>query len=46
MSTDSTTVSIVLGSGGARGLARTGVIQWLTENGYSIRAISEHPGAR
>jgi NTE family protein len=40
MSTDSTTVSLVLGSGGARGLAHIGVIQWLTENGYSIRSIS------
>lgn len=35
-----TTVSLVLGSGGARGLAHIGVIQWLTENGYVIRAIS------
>jgi NTE family protein len=40
MSTDSTTVSLVLGSGGARGLAHIGVIQWLTENGFSIRSIS------
>jgi NTE family protein len=40
MSTDSTTVSLVLGSGGARGLAHIGIIQWLTENGYSIRSIS------
>jgi NTE family protein len=36
----STTVSLVLGSGGARGLAHIGVIQWLTENGYLIRSIS------
>ena len=36
----STTVSLVLGSGGARGLAHIGVIQWLTENGYDIRAIA------
>src|ERR1043166_10130877 len=35
-----TTVSLVLGSGGARGLAHIGVIQWLTENGYNIRSIS------
>jgi len=35
-----TTVSLVLGSGGARGLAHIGVIQWLTENGYDIRSIS------
>lgn len=34
------TVSLVLGSGGARGLAHIGVIQWLTENGYAIRAIA------
>jgi NTE family protein len=37
---DSTTVSLVLGSGGARGLAHIGVIQWLAENGYTIRSIS------
>jgi NTE family protein len=40
MSTNQTTVSLVLGSGGARGLAHIGVIQWLTENGYAIRSIS------
>jgi NTE family protein len=40
MSKESTTVSLVLGSGGARGLAHIGVIQWLTENGYVIRSIS------
>ena len=40
MSTDSTTVSLVLGSGGARGLAHIGVIQWLAENGYTIRSIA------
>jgi predicted acylesterase/phospholipase RssA len=40
MSTDSTTVSLVLGSGGARGLAHIGVIPWLAENGYTIRSIS------
>ena len=34
------TVSLVLGSGGARGLAHVGVIRWLEENGYEIRAIS------
>ena len=38
--TRSTTVSLVLGSGGARGLAHIGVIQWLTENGYDIRSIA------
>jgi NTE family protein len=35
-----TTVSLVLGSGGARGLAQIGVIEWLEENGYEIRSIS------
>lgn len=35
-----TTVSLVLGSGGARGLAHIGVIRWLEENGYDIRAIA------
>ncbi|WP_280151564.1 patatin-like phospholipase family protein [Piscinibacter sp. XHJ-5] len=40
MSSDSPTVSLVLGSGGARGLAHIGVIQWLCENGYTIRSIS------
>jgi len=35
-----TTVSLVLGGGGARGMAHIGVIQWLVENGYSIRSIS------
>jgi len=29
----------VLGSGGARGLAHIGVIQWLGENGHDIRSI-------
>lgn len=36
----STTVSLVLGSGGARGLAHIGVIRWLTENDYIIRSIA------
>ena len=40
MSTPLKSVSLVLGSGGARGLAHIGVIQWLTENGYEIRSIS------
>ncbi len=35
-----TTISLVLGSGGARGLAHIGVIGWLTENGYDIRSIA------
>lgn len=34
------TVSLVLGSGGARGLAHIGVIQWLNENGFDIRSIA------
>jgi len=34
------TVSLVLGSGGARGLAHIGVIHWLEENNYEIRSIS------
>jgi len=34
------TVSLVLGAGGARGMAHIGVIQWLTEQGYDIRGIS------
>ncbi|MBN1880491.1 patatin-like phospholipase family protein [bacterium] len=33
-------VSLVLGSGGARGLAHIGVIHYLEENGYKIRSIS------
>lgn len=37
---DSTSVSLVLGSGGARGLAHIGVIEWLEDNGYEIRSIS------
>lgn len=34
------TVSLVLGSGGARGLAHIGVIDWLNEHGYEIRSVS------
>ena len=34
------TVSLVLGSGGARGLAHIGVIHWLEENGIKIESIS------
>ncbi|MEA1988743.1 MAG: patatin-like phospholipase family protein [Pseudomonadota bacterium] len=33
-------ISLVLGSGGARGLAHIGVIHWLNENGYKIKSIS------
>ncbi len=35
-----TSVSLVLGSGGARGLAHIGVIQWLEECGYEIKSIA------
>jgi len=34
------TVSLVLGSGGARGLAHIGVIEYLDAHGYEIRAIA------
>lgn len=34
------TVSLVLGSGGARGLAHIGIIRWLEANEYDIRSIS------
>lgn len=37
---EKTSVSLVLGSGGARGLAHIGVIEWLEENGYEIKSIS------
>lgn len=40
MNSTGKTVSLVLGSGGARGLAHIGVIQWLEENGYQIQSIS------
>jgi NTE family protein len=40
MTERATTVSLILGSGGARGLAHIGVIQWLTEHGYVIRSIA------
>jgi NTE family protein len=38
--TNMKTVSLVLGSGGARGLAHIGVIHWLEENNYNIRSIA------
>ncbi len=38
--TNGKTVSLVLGSGGARGLAHIGVIHWLEESGYRIRSIA------
>jgi NTE family protein len=34
------TVSLILGSGGARGLAHIGVIHWLEEHDYKIKSIS------
>ena len=36
----SKSVSLVLGSGGARGLVHIGVIDWLVEHGYKIESIS------
>jgi NTE family protein len=38
--TTNKSVSLVLGSGGARGLAHIGIIKWLEENHYNIRSIS------
>ena len=38
--TQKTTVSLVLGSGGARGLAHIGVIQEIESAGYEIRSIA------
>jgi len=40
MTDNQTTVSLVLGSGGARGLAHIGVIRWLEQNGYRIDAVA------
>jgi NTE family protein len=37
--TDAKTVSLILGSGGARGLAHIGVIAELEKRGYEIRSI-------
>jgi len=37
--TKKTTVSLVLGSGGARGLAHIGVIRWLEEHHYEIKSV-------
>lgn len=39
-STTSKSVSLVLGSGGARGLAHIGIIRWLEEHHYQIQSIS------
>lgn len=38
--TPRTSVSLVLGSGGARGLAHIGIIRWLEEHHYQIQSIS------
>ncbi|MDO6562344.1 patatin-like phospholipase family protein [Amphritea sp. 1_MG-2023] len=35
-----TSISLVLGSGGARGLAHIGVIHWLEQHGFKIASIS------
>jgi NTE family protein len=34
------TISLVLGSGGARGYAHIGVISWLIDHGFAIRSIA------
>lgn len=39
-STKKISVSLVLGSGGARGLAHIGVIEWLNENRFEVLSIS------
>jgi len=39
-SSEQKTVSLVLGSGGARGMAHIGIIHWLKDNGYDIQSIS------
>lgn len=40
MVTNKKTVSLVLGSGGARGLSHIGIIRWLVEHDYQITSIS------
>ncbi len=40
MTNEDKTVSLVLGSGGARGLAHIGVVEWLHDHGYEIRSIA------
>lgn len=40
MNASKKTVSLVLGSGGARGLTHIGAIHWLEENGFEITSIS------
>ncbi len=39
-STKKQTISLVLGSGGARGMAHVGVIRWLEAHNFEIKAIS------
>lgn len=39
MAAEGRSVSLVLGSGGARGYAHIGIIRWLEENGYRIQSI-------
>ena len=39
MAAKSRTVSLVLGSGGARGLTHVGVIRWLEANDFQIKSI-------
>lgn len=39
-STPDKSVSLVLGSGGARGLGHIGVIRWLLDKGFTIRSIA------
>ncbi len=40
MGSDGKTISLVLGSGGARGMAHIGIIRELEEHGFEIRSIS------
>lgn len=40
MSDGKVSISLVLGSGGARGLAHIGIIRWLDEHGYRIDSIA------
>ena len=40
MINDRKSVSLVLGSGAARGLAHIGVIEWLNDHGYNIESVA------
>ena len=40
MTDQAVSISLVLGSGGARGLTHIGIIRWLEDNGYRIDSIS------